>query len=75
MKNLFEGIAALFENVLFAPLSVLRSVELKNWWVANGMTWLFVLIGFVALVYWIRQLRSFDKSGEENKDPSAHSFL
>ena len=75
MKNLFEGIAALFENVLFAPLSVLRSVELKNWWVANGMTWLFVLIGFVALVYWIRQLQGFDKSGEENKDPSAHSFL
>jgi hypothetical protein len=75
MKNLFEGIAALFENVLFAPLSVLRSVELKNWWVANGMTWLFVLIGFVALVYWIQQLRGFDKTGEENKDPSAHSFL
>jgi hypothetical protein len=75
MKNLFEGIASLFENILFAPLSVLRNLELKNWWVANGMTWLFLTVGFLALLYWIKQLRQFDQKGEENKDPSAHSFL
>jgi hypothetical protein len=27
------------------------------------------------LVYWMIQLVGFDKSGEEDKDPSAHSFL
>ena len=67
MKNLFEGIAVLFENVLFCTALHFTFRELKEWWVANGMTWLFVLIGFVALVYWIQQLRGFDKSGEENK--------
>jgi hypothetical protein len=27
------------------------------------------------LIYWVNQLKSFDDKGEENKDPSAHSFL
>jgi len=27
------------------------------------------------LVYWTIQLKIFDDKGEENKDPSAHSFL
>jgi hypothetical protein len=27
------------------------------------------------MVYWIVQLNIFDKNGEEDKDPSAHSFL
>jgi hypothetical protein len=27
------------------------------------------------LVYWMIQLAKFDKSGEEDKGPSAHSFL
>jgi hypothetical protein len=29
----------------------------------------------VALIYWVRQLQLFNQRGEENKDPSAHSFL
>jgi len=39
------------------------------------MSFIFLSIGSVAATYWIRQLQKFDKSGEENKDPSAHSFL
>jgi len=27
------------------------------------------------LVYWTIQLKIFNDKGEENKDPSAHSFL
>lgn len=75
MKTFFEAIAYLFEEILFVPLELLRSLELKNWWVANSITWLFVMIGFAALIYWVRQLQIFNQSGEENKDPSAHSFL
>jgi hypothetical protein len=27
------------------------------------------------MIYWINQLKIFNDRGEENKDPSAHSFL
>lgn len=75
MKNFFESIAYLFENILFIPFNFLRQLELDNWWLANIVTWLFLFIGFCVGAYWINQLRLFDKKGEENKDPSAHSFL
>ena len=75
MKTFFEAIAYLFEEVLFIPLNILRSLELENWWIANSISWLFVVIGFTALIYWVRQLQLFNQNGEENKDTSAHSFL
>lgn len=75
MKNFFEGIAYLFEEVLFVPFNFLRQLELNNWWIANTITWFFLFVGSCAAIYWINQLRNFDKRGEENKDPSAHSFL
>ena len=75
MKDFFEAIAWLFENVLFLPHQFLSDLELNNWWMANGVNFLFVLVGFVALVYWVNQLKIFNDNGEENKDTSAHSFL
>lgn len=75
MKNFFEAIASLFEDLLFLPFQLLTQLEPFSWWLANGMNFFFLSIGSVAAVYWIRQLRKFDKSGEENKDTSAHSFL
>ena len=75
MKNLFEAVASLFEVLLLLPYQFLTQLEALSWWLANGVSFLFLAIGSVAAIYWIRQLRKFDKSGEENKDPSAHSFL
>ena len=75
MKAFFEGIAWLFEEVLFLPFELLRQLELSSWTLANGVNWLFLIVGFLAMIYWINQLNLFDKSGEEDKDPSAHSFL
>lgn len=75
MKNFFEGIAWLFEEVLFLPYTLLRQLEETSWTLANSVNWIFLLIGFSAMVYWVLQLNLFDQSGEENKDPSAHSFL
>ena len=75
MKNFFEAIASLFQDLLFLPYQLLTQLEPLSWWLANGISFLFLTIGFVAAVYWIRQLRKFDQSGEENKDSSAHSFL
>ena len=75
MKNLFESVARLFEGLLLLPYQFLTQLEALSWWLANGVSFLFLAIGSVAAIYWIRQLGKFDKSGEENKDPSAHSFL
>ena len=75
MKSFFETIASLFEELLFSPFQLLSQAELFSWWVANGVSFIFLIIGFFAAIYWINQLRKFDKSGEEKKNSSAHSFL
>ena len=75
MKDFFYAIEDLFVNVLFAPFDLLRSLELENWWSANIMSWIFLAIGLVAFVYWMLQLRSFDRNNEEDKSVTAHSFL
>ena len=75
MKAFFKAIAWLFEEILFLPYDLLRQLENSSWTLANSVNWLFMLVGFSALIYWILQLNLFDKNGEEDKDPSAHSFL
>ena len=75
MKAFFEGIAWLFEEILFLPYDLLRQLENSSWTLANSVNWLFMFVGFSALIYWILQLNLFDKNGEEDKDPYAHSFL
>ena len=75
MKAFFESIAWLFEEILFLPYSFFRELELSSWTLANSVNWVFVVVGFSAMIYWVLQLNLFDKNGEEDKDPSAHSFL
>jgi|TARA_B110000263_G_scaffold205283_1_gene185810 hypothetical protein len=75
MKEFFSLIEYLFVELLFIPFDFLRSLELKSWVLANGLNATFILIISSLLVYWMLQLVKFDKSGEEDKDPSAHSFL
>ena len=75
MKDFFYAIQDLFVNVLFAPFDALRALELDNWFASNVMSWLFLLIGLVATVYWMIQLRTFDKNNEEDKSVTAHSYL
>ena len=75
MKAFFEAIAWLFEEILFLPYDLLRQLENSSWTLANSVNWLFMFVGFSALIYWILQLNLFYKNGEEDKDPSAHSFL
>ena len=75
MKDFFYAIEDLFVNVLFAPFDWLRALELENWWTANAVTWLFSLIGIVAMVYWMGQLKKFNDNNEEDKSISSHSYL
>ncbi len=74
-KGVFEGIQSITEDVLFLPYNMLRSIELDNWWLANIVSWTLMLIGFVAFIYWMGQLKKFNDNGEEDKTSTAHSFL
>ncbi|WP_411029411.1 DUF6341 family protein [Spongiimicrobium sp. 3-5] len=73
MTAFFEGIEDLFVNVLFWPYDFFRFME--NWWSSNIFNWIFVIIGFVAMFYWLGQLKKFNDNGEEDKSISAHSYL
>ena len=75
MKAFFESIAWLFEEILFLPYSFFRELELSSWTLANSVNWVFLVVGFSAMIYWVLQLNLFDKNGDEDKDPSAHSLL
>ncbi|MBO6605408.1 DUF6341 family protein [Psychroserpens sp.] len=75
MKDFFYAIEDLFVNVLFAPFDWLRALELDNWWAANAVTWIFSIIGIIAMVYWMGQLKKFNDNNEEDKSISSHSYL
>ena len=75
MKDFFYAIQDLFVNVLLSPLDGLRALELESWFLANAFSWIFMLIGFVAMVYWMIQLKKFDDNNEDDKSISAHSYL
>jgi hypothetical protein len=74
-KGVFEGIQSITEDVLFLPYNMLRAIELDNWWLANIMSWTLMLVGFVAFIYWMGQLKKFNDNDEEDKTSTSHSFL
>jgi hypothetical protein len=75
MKDLFYAIQDFFVNVAFAPLDMLRALELENWFAANIINWLLTIVGAIAMVYWMLQLKKFDSNNEEDKSISSHSYL
>jgi len=75
MTDFFEGIQSFFEDFAFGPLDYLRSLELDSWWLANALNWIFMIIAIAAFAYWMKQLKIFNDNNDEDRDPSAHSFL
>ncbi|PHK28701.1 uracil phosphoribosyltransferase [Nostoc linckia z16] len=75
MRAFFEGIGSLFTDFLFLPLDMFRALELKNWWLGNLFTWVFILICIAAFVYWLKQLQFYKDNNDDNQDTTAHSFL
>ncbi len=75
MRAFFEGIGSLFTDFLFLPLDMFRSLELKNWWLGNILTWIFIIICIGATYYWMKQLKMFKDNNDDNQDTTAHSFL
>lgn len=65
-KGFWEAIASFFEDLLFIPYDALRNLELDSWWLANIISWIILLIGAVAFIYWMIQLGKF------NEDTRSH---
>ena len=75
MKDFFYAIQDLFVNVLFWPFDKLREIQLDSWWAANAVSLILIVIGIVAFVYWMIQLKGFNDNNEEDKSVTAHSYL
>jgi hypothetical protein len=73
MTSFFRGIETLFVDYLFAPYDILRGLD--SWWLANIVNWLLFVIGAVAFVYWMLQLKNFNDNNEEDKSITSHSYL
>lgn len=62
-NNIFKAIGEFCQNVLFAPYNKISTLD--NWWVQNMVSWIFVVILFIALFYWLGQLKNYKKAGNE----------
>lgn len=69
MKDFFEGIASLFQDYLFIPFNILRKdLQPESWLAANGLNFIFLLIGFAFFAYWMKQLKSFNEDTKDTED-------
>jgi hypothetical protein len=74
-KAFFEGIESVTEAILINPFNGIRELELSNWFIANGLNWVFLIIGFAALIFWLKELKKYDEEGTEDYSSTSHSFL
>ncbi|MFT5925926.1 MAG: hypothetical protein ACI9WL_000669 [Rubritalea sp.] len=72
METLLDAIVGLFEIILI-PFNALAELEKDNWFAANAASWMFIIILMAAFVYWMLQLKAYDK--DEDKTQTGHSFL
>ena len=73
MRSLFEAIQWLFVDVLYLPLDWLRALELKTWFGANLLNWIFMAVCAYYVYFWIKQIGITKES--DVQDTTAHSFL
>ena len=62
-NNIFKAIGEFCQNVLFQPFNALRSMD--NWWLQSTVSWIFVIITFIAFFYWMGELKKYRKAGNE----------
>ena len=75
VKDFFYSVSWLFKEVLFLPFDILRIIQDDSWYIANIVTWTFIIIGIIGAAYWLKKLKEFDDNGEEDEDITSHSFL
>lgn len=74
-REFFYGIQDIGEALLIDPFDKLRAFELENWWGANLLNWVFLLILIVALTYWMLEIKKYNDLDNEDREAKAHGFL
>ena len=59
VKDFFNSVAWLFQEVFFLPFDLLRTIQLDSWFLANIVSWFFIAIGIAGATYWIKKLKEF----------------
>tara|TARA_R100000935_G_scaffold36196_1_gene56955 strand:- start:58339 stop:58584 length:246 start_codon:yes stop_codon:yes gene_type:complete len=72
-KEVFEGIQSVTEDILFAPYDLLRFTD--SWFLSNIVSWILMLIGFVAFIYWMGELKKYNDNNEEDRSQTSHGYL
>jgi len=62
-NNIFRAIGNFFTNVGFKPYDAFRFTD--GWWASNIFNTLLVIIGFIAMFYWLGQMMQHSKSGDQ----------
>ena len=65
-SNIFRLIGDFFTWTYSWSFDFFR-LETSNWWSANAVNWVFVLILIVLLSYWMRETLRFKRDGVEDK--------
>ena len=73
-KEVFEGIQWVTETILFAPYDWLR-LGTDSWFLSNIVSWILTLIGFVAFIYWMGELKKYNDNNEEDRSQTSHGYL
>lgn len=75
VKDIMYAIEDLVVDVLFIPFDALRALELESWAGANIMSWIFMAIGSVAFLYWMKELKTYNDNNEEDRTSTSHGYL
>lgn len=59
-SNIFRAIGDFCTNVLFYPYDFFRSIN--GWWASNAISAIIIVIGFIALFYWLGQMVKYKKA-------------
>lgn len=62
-NNIFKAIGDFFTTILFAPYNGIRHMD--NWWAQNMVSWIFLSVGLIAFLYWLGELKKYQKTENE----------
>jgi len=62
-NNIFRAIGDFCTNIAFKAYDAFRSID--GWWTSNTVNIILVVLGFIAMFYWLGQMANHSKAGEE----------
>jgi hypothetical protein len=64
-NNIWKLIGDLFEW-MFKPFEYLRLDTNDSWWTSNIVSWILIIIGLTAMIYWVGTMFGYKRQGKED---------